>query len=149
MTAHPTSTHLNNPHIQSISVDAQLSSLQEFLHEAFTQLVISPNDAFSAAALKHFWSPHVQAEELDTTATTELSRAGFGKAIQGLREQLTDRVLTKETFVFAAPADPTNRTGALAAHPFHTHTEPEESWAARNAASRDPGNGFPYPRWKM
>ncbi|KAJ7501546.1 hypothetical protein B0H11DRAFT_1907990 [Mycena galericulata] len=80
-------------------MDAPLSSLPEFMHEAFFQVAISP----------------VQVQESDSTTTTDLSRADFGKVLQDLREQLKDRKLTKETFVVATPADPTNRNGGLAA----------------------------------
>lgn len=39
---------------------AHLSSLPDFIHEAYEQVVLSDDDAASAAALKKFWSPHVQ-----------------------------------------------------------------------------------------
>ncbi|KAJ6622182.1 hypothetical protein B0H10DRAFT_2214544 [Mycena sp. CBHHK59/15] len=73
------------------------------------------DDTVSAAAVKHFWSPHVQVQESDSTTMKDLSRVGFGKVLQDLREQLTDRKLTKETFVVATPADPANGNGGLAA----------------------------------
>ncbi|KAJ7478342.1 hypothetical protein FB451DRAFT_1557036 [Mycena latifolia] len=73
-----------------------LSSLEAFIHEAFGQAAISPDDAVSEAAITKFWSAHVQENEVATSS--HFSLAGFRK-----------------TFVLATPADPSNRTGAVAA----------------------------------
>lgn len=51
----------------------------------------------------------------DVATSSHLSRAGFGKVVQGLRAQFLERKLIKETFVIATPADPSNKTGAVAA----------------------------------
>ncbi|KAJ7262559.1 hypothetical protein C8J57DRAFT_1471140, partial [Mycena rebaudengoi] len=89
-----------------------LSPLPDFIHEAFAQLT-SINDTVFEAALHNFYSPHVQASEVATSSN--LTRAAFGELVQGLRTQLSQRQLIREIFVVATPADPTNRTGALAA----------------------------------
>ncbi|KAJ7478364.1 hypothetical protein FB451DRAFT_1172692 [Mycena latifolia] len=111
-----------------------LSSLQDFIHEAFAQAVISADDAVSEAALNKFWAPHVQETYVDlellpsdapkcslmnrhseVATSAHFSLPGFRKVIQGLRTQLAERTFVKETFVIATPADPSNRTGAVGA----------------------------------
>ncbi|KAJ6492086.1 hypothetical protein C8R45DRAFT_928392 [Mycena sanguinolenta] len=111
--------------------NTELSSLPDFTHEVFAQL-ISTNDTVFEAALQNFYSPDVQAMlELpllatihriltspfpsDVATSSNLTRAAFGDLVQGLRTQLTQRQLISEIFVVATPADPTNQTGALAA----------------------------------
>ncbi|KAJ6617314.1 hypothetical protein B0H10DRAFT_2190060 [Mycena sp. CBHHK59/15] len=95
------------------STDMQLSSLPDFVHEAFTQVIILTDDAVSDAALHKFWSPHVK--ESDVATSSHLSLAGFRDVVQGIRTQFTDRTFVKETFVIATPADPNNKAGAVAA----------------------------------
>ncbi|KAJ7908889.1 hypothetical protein B0H13DRAFT_2015752 [Mycena leptocephala] len=56
-----------------------------------------------------------QPKPFDVATSSHLSRAGFGKVVQGLRAQFLERKLIKETFVIATPADPSNKTGAVAA----------------------------------
>ncbi|KAF7344004.1 hypothetical protein MVEN_01689800 [Mycena venus] len=89
-----------------------LSPLPDFIHEVFAQLT-SANDTVSEAALDNFYSPYVQASDVATSSN--LTRAAFGDLVQGLRTELSQRQLIREIFVVATPADPTNRTGALAA----------------------------------
>ncbi|KAJ7248307.1 hypothetical protein C8J57DRAFT_1522297 [Mycena rebaudengoi] len=108
-----------------------LSPLPDFIHEAFAQLT-STNDTVFEAALHNFYSPHVQARlELPLPATmlriltspspsevatsSNLTCAAFGELVQGLRTKLSQRQLIREIFVVDTPADPTNRTGAVAA----------------------------------
>ncbi|KAF7341389.1 hypothetical protein MVEN_01875500 [Mycena venus] len=97
----------------SSTTDQVLSPLSDFIHEAFTKVLISPDDTVFQAALDTFWSAHVQ--ESDVATSSHLTRAGFGKVVQGLRAQFLERKLIKESFVIATPADPTNKTGAVAA----------------------------------
>ncbi|KAJ6492083.1 hypothetical protein C8R45DRAFT_1212923, partial [Mycena sanguinolenta] len=92
--------------------NTELSSLPDFIHEAFAQL-ISTNDTVSDAALQTFYSPDVQA--IDVATSSNLTRAAFGDLVQSFRAQLSQRQVISEIFVIATPADPTNRTGALAA----------------------------------
>ncbi|KAJ7342344.1 hypothetical protein DFH08DRAFT_938321 [Mycena albidolilacea] len=77
--------------------------LPHFIHEAFNKVLISPDNTVFQAALHTFWSAHVQ--ESDVVTSSHLSRAGFGKVVQGLRAQFLERKLIKETFVIATPAD--------------------------------------------
>ncbi|KAJ7321558.1 hypothetical protein DFH08DRAFT_1085824 [Mycena albidolilacea] len=100
----------------SSTTDQVLSPLPDFIHEAFNKVLISPDDTVFQAALHTFWSAHVQ--ESDVVTSSHLSRAGFGKVVQGLRAQFLERKLIKETFVIATPADPSNKTGAVAATHF-------------------------------
>jgi hypothetical protein len=51
----------------------------------------------------------------DVATSSNLTRAAFGELVRGLRTQLSERQLIKETFAVATPADPTNQTGAIAA----------------------------------
>ncbi|KAJ6565894.1 hypothetical protein DFH09DRAFT_1363661 [Mycena vulgaris] len=97
----------------SSSTDTALSSLQDFIHEAFTAAVISPDDAVSDVALHRFWAPQVQESEVATS--THFSLAGFHDVIKSLRTQFSQRTFVKETFVLATPTDTSNRTGAVAA----------------------------------
>ncbi|KAJ7440059.1 hypothetical protein B0H11DRAFT_549034 [Mycena galericulata] len=97
----------------SSTTEEALSSLPDFIHEAFTGVLISADDAASEAALHYFWSSHVQ--ESDVATSSHLSRAGFGKVIQGLRAQFLERKFISEAFVIATPADPSDKMGAVAA----------------------------------
>ncbi|KAJ7141789.1 hypothetical protein C8R43DRAFT_1017210 [Mycena crocata] len=90
-----------------------LSSLPDLVHEAFVAAVIQPDDALADAALHKFWSPHVQ--ESDVATSSHFSLAGFHKLIYQIRSTFAARSLVNETFVVATPADPSNRTGAVAA----------------------------------
>ncbi|KAJ6566091.1 hypothetical protein B0H19DRAFT_1257373 [Mycena capillaripes] len=94
------------------STHIHLSSLPDFIEEAFAQL-ISASDAEADAALTKFWSPHVQ--ESDVATSSHISRAGFRKVVDTIRTQFAERKLVKDNFVVATPADASNRTGALAA----------------------------------
>ncbi|KAF8192232.1 hypothetical protein K438DRAFT_1762232 [Mycena galopus ATCC 62051] len=98
--------------LTSSTADTALSPLPDFVHEVFAQLT-STNDTVSQAALNNFYSPDFLGS--DVASTTNLTRADFGEVVQGLRAQLSQRQLIGETFAVATPADPTNRTGALAA----------------------------------
>ncbi|KAJ6592576.1 hypothetical protein B0H19DRAFT_1055283 [Mycena capillaripes] len=89
-----------------------LSPLSDFIHDAFLELALSPDDSVAEAVLKKVLSPHVQEGEVATSAV--ITRAQYIKLIQGIRAQFTDRRLASDTYVLATPADPTNRTGALA-----------------------------------
>ncbi|KAJ6484305.1 hypothetical protein DFH09DRAFT_1340074 [Mycena vulgaris] len=89
-----------------------LSPLPEFIHDVFAQLT-SRNDIVSEAALLRFYSPDVQATDVATSSN--LNRTAFGELVQGLRAEFPQRQLSKEIFVVATPADPTNRTGAVLA----------------------------------
>ncbi|KAJ7689253.1 hypothetical protein B0H14DRAFT_3176033 [Mycena olivaceomarginata] len=97
----------------SSTTDQVLSPIPDFIHVAFNKVLISPDDTVFQAALHTFWSAHVQ--ESDVATSSHLSRAGFGKVVQGLRAQFLERKLIKETFVIATPADPSNKMGAVAA----------------------------------
>ncbi|KAJ7478339.1 hypothetical protein FB451DRAFT_1172670 [Mycena latifolia] len=90
--------------------NTSLSSLEDFIREAVVQ-VFSPDDAVSEAALAKFWSPKFQDSEVATGERYGL--AGFAGLIRGLRTQLSERTLVKETFVVATPADATNRSAAV------------------------------------
>ncbi|KAJ6460291.1 hypothetical protein C8R45DRAFT_1221145 [Mycena sanguinolenta] len=95
------------------TTDTVLPPLPDFIRESFIDVLISPDDAVFEAALKTFWSPRVQ--ETDVAISSHLTRAAFGKFVQGLRTQFSERKLVKETFVIATPADSSNKTGAVAA----------------------------------
>ncbi|KAJ6566093.1 hypothetical protein B0H19DRAFT_1066442 [Mycena capillaripes] len=95
------------------STHTHLSSLPDFTHEAFIQAVISTSDAEAEAAFAKFWSPHVQENEVATSS--QISLAGFRKVVNTLRTRFSERKFVKEDFVIATPADPSNRTGAVAA----------------------------------
>ncbi|KAJ7926897.1 hypothetical protein B0H13DRAFT_2313148 [Mycena leptocephala] len=98
--------------LTSSTTNATLSPLPDFIHEVFAQLT-STNDTLFETALNNFYSPDVQASDVATSSN--LTRDAFGELVQGLRTQLSERQLIKETFVVATPADPTNQTGALSA----------------------------------
>ncbi|KAJ7123287.1 hypothetical protein C8R43DRAFT_959094 [Mycena crocata] len=93
--------------------ECTLSSLPDFIHEAFTDVVIRPDDSVAEATLTKVWSPHVQ--ESDVATSSHLSLAGFRKVIHQIRSTFADRRLVNEAFVVATPADQSNKTGAVAA----------------------------------
>ncbi|KAJ7339100.1 hypothetical protein DFH08DRAFT_964143 [Mycena albidolilacea] len=98
--------------LTSLTTNATLSPLPDFIHEVFAQLT-STNDTVFEAALNNFYSPDLQASDVATSSN--LTRAAFGELVRGLRTELSERQLIKETFAVATPADPTNQTGAIAA----------------------------------
>ena len=51
----------------------------------------------------------------DVATGAHLTLAGFRKLVKGLRAQFSDRKLLNETFIVATPADPSNKTGSIAA----------------------------------
>ncbi|KAJ6545142.1 hypothetical protein B0H19DRAFT_1167046, partial [Mycena capillaripes] len=108
----------------SPTTNTVLSPLPDFVHEAFAQLT-STNETVFEAALNNFYSPKVQASDVATSSN--LTRAAFGELVQGLRADLSQRQLIREIFVVATPADPTNRTGAIAAtHVFSAVQEAQQ-----------------------
>ncbi|KAJ6563022.1 hypothetical protein DFH09DRAFT_1159154 [Mycena vulgaris] len=91
--------------------DTTLSPLTDFVHDAFTEMLISTDDAVFEAALHKFVSPNVV--ESDVATSTQLDRDGLGKVIRQLRTGFTERKFVSETFIVADPADPTNKSGAV------------------------------------
>ncbi|KAJ7478426.1 hypothetical protein FB451DRAFT_1172756 [Mycena latifolia] len=90
-----------------------LSSLADFVHDAFTQAAISPDDSVSDAAFARFWCMLLTMRADDPTGTH--SRAGFRNTVDAMRAQFAERTLLRETFVIATPVDASNRIGAVAA----------------------------------
>ncbi|KAJ6592562.1 hypothetical protein B0H19DRAFT_1055271 [Mycena capillaripes] len=90
-----------------------LSPLSDFLHNALIDLIFSADESVADAVVQKVFSPHLQESDVATSAAT--TRAKYTKLVQGIRAQFTDRKLVSDTYVLATPADPTNRTGALAA----------------------------------
>ncbi|KAJ7777487.1 hypothetical protein B0H14DRAFT_3508091 [Mycena olivaceomarginata] len=107
------------------------SPLPDFIHEVFAQLTSTNDTVFEAGPeqLLLAGSPGKVRVTLvsnvgkdtdvsltsDVVTSSNLTRAAFGELVRGLRTELSERQLIKETFAVATPADPTNQTGAIAA----------------------------------
>ncbi|KAJ6565851.1 hypothetical protein DFH09DRAFT_1314635 [Mycena vulgaris] len=99
----------------SSKTNTPLSTPQDFIHEAFIEAIISPDDAVFNAALPKFWAPHVQ-EKVTTSPRARISHLQASTiSSRAYALQFSNRKFVKETFVVATPADPSNRTGAVAA----------------------------------
>ncbi|KAJ6565895.1 hypothetical protein DFH09DRAFT_1314676 [Mycena vulgaris] len=97
-----------------MSFSPALSPLPEFIHEAFVETVISPDDAVAEPALRKCWVAH-SVEERIAPSSAQISLVEFRDVVHGLRTEFSEREFVAETCVVATPADRSNRTGAVGA----------------------------------